>query len=86
MSYATSNPPQLLVPSMGGGVALWVYASTDAHGDVDGTDYFSNGDALGMNVNDIVIVNDTDTDTVTIHKVDAVTAGGAATLTAATLA
>ena len=68
------------------GASMWLYTNTDAHGDVDASNYFSDGSARGMKVNDVVIVVDTDADTTTIHKVDAVTAGGAATITAATLA
>lgn len=87
MAYATTNPPQLVVPGMGGGLSLWMYASTDVHTDVDAADYFSNGDALGMKVNDTVIVTKT-TATVgaTLHTVTAVTADGAATVSAAILA
>jgi lipid-binding SYLF domain-containing protein len=87
MAYATTNPPQLLVQGMGDGLSLWSYASTDVHTDVDATDYFSNGDALGMKVNDTVIVTKTSaTVGATIHTVTAVTAGGAATVAAAILA
>lgn len=87
MAYSTSTPPQLAVPSMGDGVAMWLYASTDVHTDVDAADYFSNGDDLGMKVNDVVIVvKTTATIGATLHVVSAVTAGGAATVTAAILA
>lgn len=87
MAYATTNPPQVLAPGMGNGVTLWAYASTDVHTDVDATDYFSNGDALGMKVNDIVLVVKTSaTIGATAHVVTAVTAGGAATVSAAILA
>jgi hypothetical protein len=87
MAYSTSIPPQLITPRVGGGLALWLYASTDVHTDVDATDYFTNGDALGMKVNDTVIVTKT-TATIgcTIHTVTAVTAGGAATVASAILA
>ena len=87
MAYATTNPPKLLSPSMGTGqAAIWVYASTDVHTDVDAADYFSDGDALGMKVSDIVMVTKT-TATVgtTLHSVTAVTAGGAATVAPAIL-
>ena len=87
MAYATTNPPQLLVPGMGGGLSIWVYASTDVHTDVDATDYISDGDALGMRVNDIVhVVKTTATVGATTHSVSVVTAGGAATLSPAILA
>lgn len=87
MAYATTNPPKLLVPRMGDGNALWLYASTDVHTDVDAADYFSNGSALGMKVNDVVIVvKTTATIGATLHVVTAAIAGGAATVAAAILA
>lgn len=87
MAYATTNPPQCLVPSIGNGVSLWAYSSTDVHTDVDATDYFSDGDALGLKVNDVMIVTkSTATVGATIHTVSAVTAGGAATIAPAILA
>ena len=87
MAYATTTPPQLLVPGMGDGLSIWSYASTDVHTDVDATDYFSDGAALGMKVNATVIVTTTSaTVGATLHTVTAVTAGGAATVSAAILA
>ncbi len=87
MAYATTNPPRCMVPSVGSsGGAIWVYVDGDAHTDVDAADYFSDGDALGLQVDDCMIVIDTATPTVTIHHVTTVTAGGAASITAATLA
>ena len=87
MAYDTANPPQLMVPRMGSGGAIWYYASTDIHTTVAGAGYFTNGDALGMKVNDTVIVNKT-TATIgaTVHTVQTVTAGGAASLASAILA
>jgi hypothetical protein len=86
MAYSTSNPPKKIAGSLGD-ASLWYYASEDIHTDVDASGYFTNGDALGMKVNDIVIVTKT-TATVgsTIHTVSAVTAGGAATVAPAILA
>jgi hypothetical protein len=87
MAYSTTNPPQLMVSGMGDGLQWWAYASTDVHTDVDATDYFSDGAALGMKVNDTVIVTKTSaTVGATLHTVTAVTAGGAATVSAAILA
>lgn len=87
MAYSTSTPPNLVAQSVGAAPALWVYASEDVHTDVDAADYFSNGDALGMRVNDVVIVvKTTATIGATLHVVTAVTAGGAATVAAAILA
>lgn len=80
MAYSTSNPPICHGNALGNGARVWTYHSTDAHTAVDATDYFSNGYDLGMKVDDIVIVRDTSTPTVTLHAVSAVTAGGAATI------
>lgn len=86
MAYATTNPPVCAVPRIGSGPALWLYVSEDVHTDVDETDYFSNGHALGMKVNDTVIVTkSTATIGCTIHTVTTVTSGGAATIAAAIL-
>lgn len=91
MAYATTNPPQLVsfgVPSDSDvAPSIWVYASADIHTDVDAADYFSDGAALGMKVNDIVlVVKTTATIGVTAHVVTTVTAGGAATIAPAILA
>lgn len=87
MAYSTSNPPMKIAGGIGGGQALWMYVSDDVHTDVDAADYFSNGDALGMQVQDVVIVQDTTTPFgVTMHAVTAVTSGGAASIGAALLA
>lgn len=87
MAYATTNPPVLMAQAGGGGPQLWSYNSTDLHTDVDAADYFSNGHALGMKVGDTVIVGKT-TATIgaTIHYVQTVTVGGAATIAPAILA
>ena len=87
MTYAVTNPPQKLAGNGPSGGQLWYYVHTDVHTDVDATDYFTNGDALGMKVNDVVMVCKSDaTKGVTIHLVTVVTAGGAATVAAAILA
>lgn len=82
MAYSTSNPPALKSPSpLTGAGQTWAYRSTDVATDVDAAGYFTNGDALGMKVGDIVEVCDTDTSTtITLHRVTTVTAGGAATV------
>ena len=82
MAYSVDNPPALTAigPLTGAG-KIWSYRSTDVATDVDASGYFTNGDALGMEVGDIVFVTDTDTSTtITIHRVTTVTAGGAATV------
>lgn len=82
MAYATSNPPALQVQAIAQtNLRIWSYSSTDVATDVDAVGYFTNGDALGLKVGDIMFVIDTDAPTVvTIHRVITVTAGGAATV------
>ena len=83
MAYSTSNPPAMIGQRIGGGGALWIYQSADVHTDVDGTDYFSNGSVLGMQVGDVVLSVETDNSyALSMHVVTAVTAGGAATASA----
>jgi hypothetical protein len=87
MAYSTALPPQCISPRMGGGQALWMYSSVDVHTDVDATDYFTNGHALGMRVGDVVIVTkSTATIGATLHVVTVATTDGAATVSAAILA
>jgi hypothetical protein len=70
-----------LVPGIGGGPSLWYYShATDAHGDIDAAGYFSDGATFGMKANDVMIVMDIDTATVTIHRVSSATTIDAATL------
>ena len=81
MAYSTANPPALVSAPLTGAGRLWYYTSTDVATDVDATGYFTNGNALDMAVNDIVLVCDTDTGPVTtIHRVITSTTGGAATV------
>lgn len=81
MAYSTDNPPALMSGPLTGPGKKWSYRSTDPASDVDASGYFTNGDALGMEVGDVVDVCDTDTSTtMSIHRVTAVTAGGAATV------
>lgn len=80
MGYSNAGL-RCVVPGTSGGPAIWVYTSADAHTDVDGTAYFSDGASFGLKANDIVIVVDTNVPTCTIHR-----ASSATTLTPATLA
>ncbi len=81
MSYSTSIPPQILVPSMGGGMAVWGYKSADAVSSVIGAGYFTNGSALGMKLGDCVLIYDSNTNDGAIAYVTAVTAGSTAECT-----
>ncbi len=59
--YSASTPPVLLVPSFdGSGPAIWTYLNTDAASVMDASGYITNGGAIGMRVNDLVLVVDTD--------------------------
>lgn len=83
MAYATSNPPNLILSGFNANsVSIWSYESTDAAGVVDNTGYITDADDLGLKVNDLVFVTDTDASPVvmTSHIVVSVTIGGAANL------
>ena len=80
MAYSTSNPPVRVAQTMGGN-SIWYYTGTTADSDVDAADFFSNGDALGMKVGDVLFTVQTDASyLVSLMSVTAVTAGGAATV------
>ena len=83
MAYATSNQPYRLNSGISG-ASLWYYADGDVDSDVDATDYFSDGSDLGMKVGDMLFHYDT-AGVATLFFVSAVTAGGAATVIAATV-
>lgn len=78
MAYATAGL-KLIVPGMGSGPAIWYYTSTDAHGTVEGSLYFSDSAARGMKVGDLVFVVDSDTGpgNVTAHSVTVAGSTGA---------
>lgn len=78
MAYATSNPPQLRIPSVGGlGPQVWSYEDGDDDATVNGAGYFSNADDLGMQVGDFVFVYDTTTPKGSLHYVSAIASGAA---------
>lgn len=82
MAYNTANPPRLLCQSIGAdGGNMFLYTDGDALATVLGADYFSNGYALGMRVNDVVVfVDETLGQTYNLF-VSASTADGASTVT-----
>jgi len=84
MAYATSNPPMLAIPTMGGlGPQIWKYESADAIATVDTTDYITNADDLGMQTGDVIFVLDTTNSLTTIGQIT-VDADGNGTVTALT--
>lgn len=81
MAYSTSAPPMLVAQGIAGYGKIWMYVTAaDAAGAIDANDFITNGSALGMSVSDTVFVVDTATPLTTLHRVESVTAGGAADL------
>ncbi len=70
MAYSTSAPPILLNQPIAG-VRLWYHTSADAAAAADADGFITNGQDLGMKVNDMVIHKDSTTDATaaTMHKV-----------------
>ncbi len=55
MSYSTASPPALIAQRVGAARgSVWVYVSADDQGDVNVSNYVSNGYDLGMKSGDIV--------------------------------
>jgi hypothetical protein len=80
MAYSVTNPPNLIVTGpVAGASRVWSYRSTDDAATVRASNYFTNGQELGMRVGDFVLHNDTDAGTPTgsISVITAVTASGA---------
>ena len=80
MAYSTSNPPKLLIPSLGESPAVWAYRSTHLSTDVIAAGFFANGADLGMAVSDLVLVVNSTSGIPYIAGVSAVTASSAATV------
>ena len=81
MAYATTNPPRCVSQGVGAATGtLWHYTDGDAIATVIAADYFSDGDARGMEVNDTILVTDETLGQVETCIVSAVTADGAATI------
>lgn len=85
MAYdAAVSQPTLVSQSIAAN-GIWIYVSADVSTDVDASDYFTNGKALGMKVGDIVHVIESDNSYLhTVHSVTVVDADGNATVSAAT--
>lgn len=71
MAYSTSAPAILISQALAGSGKIWFHTSADATAAVDAAGFITNGGALGMAVNDLVIHKDSTTDTTaaTMHKV-----------------
>lgn len=86
MAYDVANPPAMIAQSVGAAPALWFYSSTDVHTTVAGANYFTNGQALGMRVNDtVIVIKTTATIGATLHVVTESSSDGA-TVSSAILA
>ena len=86
MAYSTSTAPGKVAQKNGSyGATIWVYKSTDDFSVVAAAGYITNGDALGMQVGDLVLVVDTTNGVSRLTTVASVTTGGAASLAGATL-
>lgn len=84
MSYSTSNPPNLLAPSIGARPAVWAYQSTHTSTETLASGFFSNGAGLGMKVADIVLVINSTSGVPYVTGVSSVAASSAATVVAST--
>lgn len=84
MAYSTSTPPQLLIPSIGGGVAVWAYKSTNTTTEILAAGFFSNGAALGLKLGDHILCSNSTSGLPTHMGVSSVTASSAATVVRST--
>ena len=83
MAYSTSNPPVLMVPSIGSASAWWNYTSTHGSTAVGAAGLVTNALDLGMKVNDVVLIVQS-TGTVPVPgRVSAVSSTGATIATTA---
>lgn len=84
MAYSAATGPALVAQMIGGGHGIWVWKTTEAMATVDANDYIDNGSALGMKLNDSVLVVDSTGLVTSFHRVESVTAGGAADISLGT--
>lgn len=85
MAYVPAN---LIKLAQGvGGPSLWTLTGTDVHTDADASGFITDGYDKGMKVGDMLIyIKSTATIGATLHSVQTVTTGGAATISPAILA
>lgn len=85
MAYVSAQW-NLLMAGVGGAPSLWTGYGTDIHTDADAADFISDGAAKGMKVGDFVLYRKSSaTLGATLHTIETVTAGGAATMSPAIL-
>lgn len=85
MAYSTSNPPQLIAPSIGGKPALWIYTSTHSSTEIIAASFFSNGSNLGMKAGDLLLSVISSSFTPCLTAVSSVAASSAATVVPSTV-
>jgi hypothetical protein len=83
MAYS-QNSINLITPVMGLGTTntaqVWTHVSADAVATVIAAGYITNGDDIGMRVNDVVLVVDSNLGLVDVCIVTVVTAAGLVTM------
>lgn len=85
MAYVSAQW-NLLFPGQSGGPSVWTGVGADIHTDADAADFIADGAAKGMKVGDFVLYRkNTATLGATLHTIETVTAGGAATMSPAIL-
>jgi hypothetical protein len=84
MAYVATNPPQLLVPSIGGKPAIWAYRSTHTSTEVLASGFFANGSDLGMKPGDFLLTTSSTGFLPFLTGVSTVTASSAATVVGST--
>lgn len=84
MSYSASNPPVLMVPSIGNKPAVWVYRSTNTSTETLASGFFANGAALGLKAGDLVVSINSTSGIPYLTGVSSVVASSAATVVAST--
>lgn len=85
MAYSTSNPPTLMVPSIGAKPAIWAYSSTHSSTEILAASFFSNGAALGMRAGDILVSVISSSFTPCVTAVSSVASSSAATVVPSTV-
>lgn len=77
MAYSTSSPPRLVAyAGLTGAGKVWTYRSTDALATVVAANYITNAVDLGMQVGDVVCVEDTTSPAIAWARLTAVASTG----------
>lgn len=84
MGYTVLSPAAIAMGITKSVPKIWVLKGTDADATVSAAGYISDAQALGMQVDDVVLYMKTDTAALYVHMVTAVSSTGA-TLTSASV-